>query len=122
MTDDVSRSPTLDPSYWLVAVIDLLGQQEAFLKTDFIPTNDEQAKPFIAAMQASLGVVRGMRKSLAIMRDAFSTDNEEAHAGLTPEQRAYARRLNQRQVQLRPCRTPCCSRAHSSRTMATLFR
>jgi hypothetical protein len=99
---EVGRSPPLDPSYWLVAVIDLLGQQEAFLKTDFIPTNDEEAKPFIAALQASLGVVRGMRKNLALFRDAYSKENEEAHAGLTTEQRAYARKLKQRQVQLRP--------------------
>jgi hypothetical protein len=102
MTEHVSRSGTLDPCYWLVGVIDLLGQQEAFLKTDYIPTDDENAKPFIAALQASLGAIRGMRNTLKSFREALTQENPNAHAGLTPEQRVHARRMNLRQVDLRP--------------------
>jgi hypothetical protein len=76
---------TLTHGFWLVAFLDLLGQQEAFLKTDYIPEHDDPAtrREFVEQVQASVGVIRLMRRLLASFRNAVESvkgDVDEAPA------------------------------------------
>jgi hypothetical protein len=99
---EVVRNEIIEPCYWIVAVVDLLGQQEAWLKTDYLPSNEASREPYVTALQASLGVVRAMRQTLGSLRAAFTKDlpdDDPTQRLLTAEQRAHAKRLKQRQVQ-----------------------
>jgi hypothetical protein len=60
---DASDPYPITHGFWFVAFVDLLGQQEAFLRTDYMPEADNAAKrdAFVKEVQASVGVVRGMR-------------------------------------------------------------
>lgn len=81
--------------YWLVAFVDLLGQKEAFLRTDYIPNakDPEKVKAFIEEVRASTGVIRGMRKILASFRTGMSGADTGAFDDLPREKREIAERL-----------------------------
>ena len=38
---EVTTDSAVTHGYWLVAFVDLLGQQEAFLKTDYLPDGQD---------------------------------------------------------------------------------
>jgi SEC-C motif len=83
----------LSHGYWLVAFVDLLGQKDAFLKTDYLPVNDRSREDaFIAEVRASTGVILGMRKILTSFRAGLSGDTG-VFDDLSPEQRSMADRL-----------------------------
>jgi hypothetical protein len=91
--------------YWLVAFIDLLGQQEAFLKTDYLPEAGAAAKrdAFIKEVQASVGVIRAMRRILDSFRAAQTLANTGADPrapinALPPEALARAKAMLERRV------------------------
>lgn len=119
-TDETTGSVT--HGYWLVAFIDLLGQKEAFLKTDYLPDAGDAAKreAFIKQVQASVGVILGMRRILdgfqAGMRGA---DTDGIFDGFPPEQRELAERLRRTQVRDFRHRTESFSHAHSCQGRST---
>jgi hypothetical protein len=90
----------LTHGYWLVAFVDLLGQKDAFLRTDYLPNAEdhEKVEAFLAAVRASTGVILGMRKILASFRTGLSNANTGAFDVLTPEQRRIAERLQKTRV------------------------
>jgi hypothetical protein len=53
--------------WWCVCFLDLLGQQEAFLRSDFVPgpADQEGLQKLIDALRASLGVVDSFRRLAA---------------------------------------------------------
>jgi hypothetical protein len=85
--------------YWLAAFVDLLGQKEAFLKTDYLPNTEdpEKEKAFLAEVKASTGVILGMRKILASFRVGLSEDTG-AFDDLSREHREMAERLQRTRV------------------------
>jgi hypothetical protein len=72
--DTGDPGPQLTHGYWLVAFVDLLGQQEAFCKTDYLPNAEDPARraAFEDEVRASLGVVRTMRSLLDTFRAALA--------------------------------------------------
>jgi hypothetical protein len=72
--DTGDPGPQLTHGYWLVAFVDLLGQQEAFCKTDYLPNAEDPARraAFADEVRASLGVVRTMRSLLDTFRAALA--------------------------------------------------
>jgi hypothetical protein len=82
-----------------VAFVDLLGQKEAFLKTDYLPNAEDPAKveAFMAEVKASTGVILGMRKILASFRTGLTQDSG-AFNDLSREQREMAERFQKTRV------------------------
>jgi len=60
-----------------VAFVDLLGQQAAFLKMDYVPTDESQREAFVAEVQASIGTIRTMRALLEQFREGLGRTNVE---------------------------------------------
>jgi hypothetical protein len=88
---------------WVVGFIDLLGQKEAFLKTDFLPDgkNPEQEKALIAAVKDSLGVVRlfhDLVASLTEHDDATSFAADSPLRSLPVQVQSIARRAKRHRV------------------------
>jgi hypothetical protein len=83
-----------------VAFVDLLGQKEAFLRTDYLPNaNDPQkVEAFLAEVRASTGVILEMRKILASFRTEMSNANTGAYDDLAPRQRETAAHFQQTRV------------------------
>lgn len=67
------ESDRLSVGYWLVGFVDLLGQQEAFLKVDEVWHRDplEGQRLLHEALMGSVGTVRSMRKLLDQFQNAF---------------------------------------------------
>lgn len=91
---------TLTHGYWLVAFMDLLGQKDAFLRTDYLPNAEdpEKMEAFLVEVRASIGVIFSMRKVLASFRKGLSESNTGAFDDLTPERRGVAERLKKTRV------------------------
>ena len=72
MKEEANGTGTLSHGYWMIAFVDLLGQKDAFLKTDYLPNGDDPAKreAFALEVQASVGVIRTMRRLLDAFREA----------------------------------------------------
>jgi hypothetical protein len=85
--------------YWLVAFVDLLGQKEAFLRTDYLPktADAEKVNAFIAEVRASTGVILNMRKFLSMFRTGLAGGTDVLD-DLSPEQREVADRLRKTRV------------------------
>jgi hypothetical protein len=67
--------------WWLVAFLDLLGQQDAFLKTDVMPGHEDRdaTRALIAAINDSIGVIgrfQQFTELLTIGRDVETLDRD----------------------------------------------
>jgi hypothetical protein len=99
----VASDRTLTHGYWLVAFVDLLGQQEAFMKTDYLPDREDPTKrdAFMEAVKASVGVVRRMRRILDTFRTALASNADAADSplrDLPPEGLTRAKGMLERRV------------------------
>ena len=65
---------TLDAQYYLVAFVDVLGQQEALAKIKHLPDekNQEEVQEFIQLMKDSHGVVDGMQRTFFNYFDSYA--------------------------------------------------
>jgi hypothetical protein len=98
----VANDRSYTHGYWLVGFLDLLGQQEAFLKTDCLPDGNDSARKdaLIEAVKASTGVVRNMRRTLDAFRTGLTTaDPRSPLEGLPPELLTKAKAILERRVQ-----------------------
>ena len=98
-TPSAPGSGTLDHGFWLVAFVDLLGQQDAFLKTDYLP-EEAQREAFVAAVKASVGVIKQLRRILDQFREGTkrATTDDSVFRGWAPEQIAKVRAMKQSRV------------------------
>jgi hypothetical protein len=96
----VGQDRPLTHGYWLVAFLDLLGQKEAFLRTDYLPNaaDAEKVEQFLSEVRASTGVILGMRKILSSFRTGMATANTGLFDDLDPAQRQVAERLQRTRV------------------------
>jgi hypothetical protein len=85
-----------DYGYWCVAFIDLLGQREAFKRSDFIPdaANPEQTEAFKEAVRASVGTIRSMRALHARFKSGMTEakGDDDPFVGLPEDKVKLARR------------------------------
>jgi hypothetical protein len=92
---------TFTHGFWAVAFIDLLGQKNAFLKTDYLPdeSDPEKRAAFVSAVQASVDAIRGMRKIISNFQVGLrSTEGDDAFGDLPPEKREAAERIRRARV------------------------
>jgi len=93
----------IDISYYVVAFIDVLGQQEHLRTLTVQPDkeNAAQMKSFRAALKQTYGVVTGMRDSFQKFFSSFSQPqmNQDRLRQLTPEQRRQYAELTSNPVQ-----------------------
>jgi hypothetical protein len=83
--------------YYVVCVLDLLGQAEALKVWSHLPQTDEERKPFIDGIKNSLGTVEVLRENFLIFFDTVAqrTIPDNLFAQWTHEQReAYTRARN----------------------------
>ena len=100
---EVTTDSAVTHGYWLVAFVDLLGQQEAFLKTDYLPDGQDPVAraAFIAMVKSSVGVVRTLRKVLDCFRQGLATsaaDPRSPLVDLPPEILTRANAMLERRV------------------------
>lgn len=102
MRSSDEQGPDFVHQWWIVAFIDLLGQQEAFLKTDVMPDGDdaEAHAALVAALKDSLGVTRGFHRFADAFRDGPSEElvPDSPLATLGPEQQATAKEWRRREL------------------------
>jgi hypothetical protein len=103
MTKTKKRRAGVDISYYVVAFMDVLGQQEHLRALDELPDKKDSAQmeSFIAALKQTYGVVTGMRDSFEKFFKSFSKRQIDPAKlrQLSPEQRKQYMELTSNPIQ-----------------------
>lgn len=90
----------LTAGYYVVAFVDLLGQQGHLGELKGLPdkANPEEMQGFVQALKNTYGVVTGMRRNFSKFFSAFTKENPRA-AQLSPDQQVIYRQLTSEPIQ-----------------------
>jgi hypothetical protein len=90
-------------SYYIVAIIDLLGMSSALEQIKGPPTNEIEKKEFLKYAKPTFGRLGNFRKSIEKIRDDFKrpieSKRQDAKNNLTPEQQTIYKKYSNVQIE-----------------------